>query len=110
VPLSAFHLASGTKWRESCLYRSKPELHVFAFYESPEASWQSIVGPTTIQSVLAQRQQAGAANYVKQLSLPPTGQSLSVDSNAGPKSSQAAPSQQFGSGTTSMTSSHGVFV
>ena len=26
--------------------------------ESSEASWQSIVGPTTIQSVLAQRQQA----------------------------------------------------
>jgi len=53
--------------------------------ESSEASWQSIVGPTTTQSVLAQRQQAGAANYVKQPSLPPTGQSLSVDSNAGLK-------------------------
>jgi hypothetical protein len=44
---------------------------------------------------------------VKQLSLPPTGQSFSVDSNTGPKSSQAAPSQQSGSGTTSMTSSQG---
>lgn len=77
--------------------------------ESSEASWQSIVGPTTTQSVLAQRQQAGsAANYGKQSSLPPSGQSISVDSNSGLKTSQAAPSQQSGIGTTtSMTPSQG---
>lgn len=79
--------------------------------ESSEASWQSIADPTTTQSVLAQRQQAGVANYVKQSSLAPTGQSISgngqLDANAGLKSSQAVTSQQSGSGSTSMISSQG---
>ncbi|KAH9287615.1 hypothetical protein KI387_031732 [Taxus chinensis] len=80
--------------------------------ENSDATWQSIVGLATPQSVLAHRQQGILASYVRQPSLAATGLTISVngqiDSGLGLKSSQAAPSQQAGSGsTTSMVSSQG---
>ncbi|XP_057867287.2 uncharacterized protein LOC131074644 isoform X3 [Cryptomeria japonica] len=75
---------------------------------------ESIVGPTTPQSALAQRQQGIPASYVRQSSLLATGQTISVngqiESGPGLKSSQVVPSQQAGSGSTSSTVSNQGFL